>query len=176
MDLGSIEGNLGDQVIRVIGKGSKPRTIPVEEALDAVLGQYLASRRERFSTWKPKADDPLFVAVPRRKSIDLRTGGQRMNANQLHYMLEQTLATAGLSNRRSEGAMAHAFRHTYGTTLAADGAPVSAIRKLMGHSSINTSQGYIDSLAREEREVAAKNRIYDILGDLSEVGDNDNAK
>ena len=91
-----------------------------------------------------------------------------MNASQLHYAFEQMLATAGLSNKRMEGAMAHAFRHTYGTTLAADGAPVSAIRKLMGHSSINTSQGYIDSLAREEREVAAKNRVYDVLDKLND--------
>ena len=62
--------------------------------------------------------------------------------------------------------MAAASRHTYGTPLAADGAPVSAIRKLMGHSSITTSQGYIDSLAREEREVAAKNRVYRVLDEL----------
>jgi integrase/recombinase XerD len=159
MDIASIEGKSGSQLIRVIGKGAKPRTIPIEDGLDLLLGRYLETRKARFPTWKARNVDPLFVS-PRT--------GVRLTARQLHWMLDQGLSAAGLANRRSKGAMAHAFRHTYGTTLAADGAPVAAIRKLMGHSSINTSQGYIDSLAREEREVAARNRVYSILEKLSD--------
>ncbi len=165
MNLDSLEGRPGEQVIRVVGKGAKPRTIPVESGLDEVLGRYLESRKARFSGWKPKPTDPLFVSPSDAKRT---SGGTRMNARQLHYMLDQSLRAAGLSGRRAKGAMAHAFRHTYGTTLAADGAPVAAIRKLMGHSSINTSQGYIDSLAREERSVAARNRVYDELEKLND--------
>lgn len=168
MNVGSVEGRPGSQTIRVVGKGAKPRTIPVEEALDAVLGAYLESRKARYPTWKPADRDPLFVSPRQRKGDDPKSGGVRMTPRQLHYLLEESLRAAGLSNRRVKGAMAHAFRHTYGTTLAADGAPVSAIRKLMGHSSINTSQGYIDSLAREERSVAAKNRVYKVLEKMTE--------
>jgi len=168
MNLDSLEGRSGEQVIRVLGKGAKPRTIPVEEGLDLVLGRYLESRKARFDDWKAKPSDPLFVSPTTAPSAVVTKGGTRLNARQLHYLLDQSLRAAGLSGRRKAGAMAHAFRHTYGTTLAADGAPVSAIRKLMGHSSINTSQGYIDSLAREERTVAARNRVYDELEKLDE--------
>lgn len=161
MNLDALEGRAGEQVIRVVGKGAKPRTIPVEEGLDQVLGGYLESRKARFPDWKAKPGDALFVSAAKN---------ERLNARQLHYLLEQSLVAAGLASRRHKGAMAHAFRHTYGTTLAADGAPVAAIRKLMGHSSINTSQGYIDSLARDERTAAARNRVYDVLDGLSKEG------
>jgi site-specific recombinase XerD len=163
MNVNAVEGKPGEQVIRVIGKGAKPRTIPVESEIDLILGRYLESRKARYSGWKPKPTNPLFVSPRRVTSNETKEGGERLSERQLHYLLEQVLAAAGLGNRRHKGAMAHAFRHTYGTTLAADGAPVAAIRKLMGHSSINTSQGYIDSLAREERSVAARNRVYDAL-------------
>lgn len=168
MDIGSLEGDRGSQMIRVIGKGAKPRTIPVESGLDEILGKYLESRKARFPGWHPKSNDPLFVTTAKPGDAVRKFGGTRLNARQLHYVLEKSLSAAGLGGRRPNGAMAHAFRHTYGTTLAADGAPVAAIRKLMGHSSINTSQGYIDSLAREERSVAARNRVYDVLEKLSD--------
>lgn len=168
LDLDSLEGPRGEQLIRVIGKGAKPRSIPVEPGLDDILGTYLESRKERFGLWKPKRDDPLFVHPAAKDAAVARAGGNRLTARQLHYLLEQSLVSTGLANRRQKGSMAHAFRHTYGTTLASEGAPVAAIRKLMGHSSINTSQGYIDSLAREEREVAASNRVYDVIGELFE--------
>jgi integrase/recombinase XerD len=166
MNVNALEGKPGEQVVRVIGKGAKPRTIPVEAEIDIILGRYLESRKARFTGWKPKPDDPLFVSPRKVTANEQRDGGKRMSDMQLHWLLEQSLNAAGLGNRRHKGAMAHAFRHTYGTTLAADGAPVAAIRKLMGHSSINTSQGYIDSLAREERNVAARNRVYDELKEV----------
>jgi integrase/recombinase XerD len=163
MNVNALEGRPGEQLIRVMGKGAKPRSIPVEAEIDIILGQYLESRKARFPGWKPRPDDPLFCSPRKVTASEHREGGKRMSDMQLHYLLDQCLSAAGLGNRRHKGAMAHAFRHTYGTTLAADGAPVAAIRKLMGHSSINTSQGYIDSLAREERSVAARNRVYDVL-------------
>lgn len=173
MDLSAVEGQRGQQVIRVIGKGAKPRTIPVEPELDELLGSYLETRKARFPSWKPKADDPMFVSPRAKDEATAKRGGDRMTNMQLHWLLDQSLKTAGLANRRHRGSMAHAFRHTYGTSLAADGAPVAAIRKLMGHSSINTSQGYIDSLAREERRVAARNRVYQVLGGLLDGGGRD---
>lgn len=159
MNLDALEGVPGEEVLRVVGKGNKPRTIPVEDSLSLVLGRYLESRKARFVNWKQRSTDPLFVGA-RATTIG---GGTRMTARQLDWLIEANLTAAGLANRRPKGAMAHAFRHTYGTSLAADGAPVAAIRKLMGHTSIVTSQGYIDSLAREERLVAKRNRAYDVI-------------
>ncbi len=53
------------------------------------------------------------------------------------------------------GANAHAYRHTYGTLLAAEGTPVADLRGLMGHASLGTTQGYVDSVARDRQAAAA---------------------
>jgi integrase/recombinase XerD len=61
------------------------------------------------------------------------------------------------------GALVHALRHTFGTRLAEDGASASEIQHLLGHESLNTSQGYIDATASEQRLAARANRTYRTL-------------
>jgi integrase len=47
--------------------------------------------------------------------------------------------------------------HTFGTLLAAEGTPVADLRGLMGHASLATTQGYVDSVARDRQAAAAAN-------------------
>ena len=75
--------------------------------------------------------------------------------DQLDYLLRQVLIAAGLGSRKPEGA--NAYRHTYGTLLAAEGTPVADLRGLMGHASLATTQGYVDSVARDRQAAAAAN-------------------
>lgn len=164
LNVSSVEGRPPDQVVRVRGgKGKKDRAIAVSEELDFVLGIYLESRRERYSTWKPKGSDPLFVAA---KPGEPKTGGGRMTYGQLSYLLDSALTSAGFGDRRAEGTLAHAFRHTFGTVLASEGARILDIRDLMGHSTLTTTQGYIDSVGREQRDAAARNTVYSALGKI----------
>jgi integrase len=65
------------------------------------------------------------------------------------------------------GALVHALRHTFATRLAEDGATASEIQRLLGHASLNTSQGYIDATASEQRAAARANRTYRTLRDLA---------
>jgi len=92
-----------------------------------------------------------------------------MTPNNLRHIVETCLKASGLDDRRRQGAMIHAFRHTYGSVMAASGIRVESLRKLMGHDSISTTQGYIDTLARDERESAAKNTVYAALKNLNIV-------
>ena len=155
----------GDATVRVVGKGSKPRTVPTPPPLPELIEDYEASRRVKFPGWKPALSHPLLVGPPRTSSRgdeagsaeERRAGGRRLTTGQLDYLLRQVLAHAGLSNRRPVGANAHAFRHTYGTLLAAEGTPVADLRGLMGHASLATTQGYIDSVARDRQAAAAAN-------------------
>lgn len=162
LNIGSFEGLYGEQVVRVLGKGDKWRSIPVESSLDDLLAPYLESRRARYPLWEPKPKDPLWVGIEREPKG--KEGGLRMTHNQLYYLVSTGLRDSGNSNRRMPGTMAHAFRHTYGTTLASANVPINSIKNLMGHASINTSQGYIQSLARDEREGASKNPVYGAIG------------
>ena len=60
----------------------------------------------------------------------------------------------------------HALRHTFATRLAEDGASATEIQALLGHESLNTSQGYIDATANQTRQAARANRTYRALNDL----------
>ena len=57
-------------------------------------------------------------------------------------------------------------RHTFATRLAEDGASATEIQALLGHESLNTSQGYIDATANATRQAARANRTYRALRDL----------
>ena len=157
LNLGSIDGRPGERRITVIGKGRKERTVPVEEPLALVLDRYLASRRERFPGVKLTPRAPLFVD---RHGDRLKEGGA-------YYLVRESYRAAGLGGRVPAGAMIHALRHTYATRLAEDGADATEIQALLGHESLNTSQGYIDATARATRAAAKANRTYRTLERLA---------
>ena len=159
VNLGSFETVKGDATVRVVGKGAKPRTVPVPDPLPQLIDVYLASRLERFPTWKRRLSHALLVAPPRETTHPntRRAGGKRLTAAQLDYLLRQVLVAAGLGSRKPKGANAHAYRHTFGTLLAAEGTPVADLRGLMGHASLATTQGYVDSVGRDRQAAAAAN-------------------
>ena len=159
LKVGSVTGSAGERRIHVIGKGSKPRSVPIEDALDNVINNYLSSRRTRFPAQRIGSKSPLFVDG---RGEPLRRGG-------LQYLVETALRAAGVGDRRSPGALVHALRHTYATRLADDGATASEIMALLGHASLTTSQAYIDATAAEQRRSAAANRTYRALDSLLEV-------
>jgi site-specific recombinase XerD len=153
LGLGAIDGREGERRIKVIGKGRKERFVPIESALEEVLARYLETRRTRFPNEKLAPSSPLFVD---RKGARLRPGGA-------HYLVAQCYRHAGVGARVPRGALVHALRHTFGTRLAEDGASASEIQHLLGHESLNTSQGYIDATAAEQRLAARANRTYRTL-------------
>lgn len=152
----SLAGRPGDRRLHVRGKGGKNRSIPIEDALDGVIASYLTSRRTRFGD-RLRGDDALFVD---HRGTPLRRGG-------LQYLVRQSLRAAGVSDRVQRGALVHALRHTFATRLAEDGANAAEIAKLLGHTSMNSSQTYIDVTAREQRLSVRANRTHQVLDQLS---------
>jgi integrase/recombinase XerD len=160
LNLGSIDGRPGERRIKVLGKGRKERTVPIEDALDDVVATYLETRQRRFPGVKLTPKAPLFVD---RRGDRLKRGGA-------HYLVERSYGAAGLANRVPAGAMVHALRHTFATRLAEDGATATEIQALLGHESLNTSQGYIDATANATRQAARANRTYQTLRRLGAAG------
>jgi integrase/recombinase XerD len=154
--LDSLTGRAGERVLHVRGKGDKPRSVPIEPALEHLLALYLDSRRVRFGHERLAASAPLLVD---RRDQPMRRGA-------LQYIVRRSFADAGLGDRVPRGALVHALRHTFATRLAEDGATASEIMRLLGHASITTSQGYIDATAREQREAVRASRTYRALEDL----------
>ncbi|GAB2761377.1 tyrosine-type recombinase/integrase [Salinifilum aidingensis] len=152
----SLSGRAGDRRLQVRGKAGKNRSVPIDDALDGVLADYLRSRCARFGG-EPRGEEPLFV-TPR--GAPLRRGA-------LQYLVQQNLRAAGVADRVQPGAMVHALRHTFATRLAEDGANAAEIAKLLGHASMNASQNYIDVTAREQRLSVSANRTLRVLSEMS---------
>jgi site-specific recombinase XerD len=153
---GSVLGRPGERRVEVAGKGGRPRTVPIEPELDAVVERYLESRRVRFGRLRP--GDPLLLD---RKGAPLKRGG-------LQYLVESCYRRAGITDRVPRGAQLHALRHTFATRLAEDGANASEIMRLLGHASLTTSQGYIEVTAAQQRAAVRANRTNRALGELAD--------
>jgi integrase/recombinase XerD len=151
----SIDGPEDERVIAVKGKGNKERTVPLEPEVETIITTYTLSRLRRFPG-RIAADAPLFV--------DNRGDGMKRGA--LQYMIEQLYREAGIRSRVPSGALVHALRHTFATSLARNGASGTELQRLLGHESLATTQRYVDATAREVRQAARSNDAYRLLGDL----------
>ena len=123
--------NIGDfhldkKLVRVIGKGNKERIIPYGKTAESAIENYLKMRNLSF---KPVfARSPLFVNSS-EKRISKRTIQRRMN----NYI---KLVADG----KSVGP--HILRHTFATHLLDNGADIRAVKDLLGHSSLSSTQIY----------------------------------
>ena len=151
---GDFVGRAGERRVEVAGKGGRPRTVPIEPELDALVVRYQDSRRVRFG--RAGARDPLLVD---RVGAPLKRGG-------LQYLVLSCYRRAGVSDRVPRGAQLHALRHTFATRLAEDGANASEIMRLLGHASLSTSQGYIEVTAEQQRAAVRANRTNRALRGL----------
>jgi integrase/recombinase XerC len=149
---GSLLGRPGERRVEVTGKGGRPRTVPIEPELDAVIERYLATRGERCTS----RVDALLID---RKGAPLQRGG-------LQYLVESCYRRAGITDRVPPGAQLHALRHTFATRLAEDGANASEIMRLLGHASLTTSQNYIEVTAAQQRAAVRANRTNRALRNL----------
>lgn len=147
----SVSGRRGERRVCVVGKGGGERVLPIEAPLEALLEEYLRTRRERFGA--VGGGDPLLVD---NRGQGLRRGG-------LQYLVKQCYRHAGVHDRVARGTLVHALRHTFATRLAEDGASVSEIMHLLGHASVASSQAYIEVTARAQREAASANRTYGVV-------------
>ncbi|RLP98145.1 tyrosine-type recombinase/integrase [Micromonospora sp. CV4] len=157
--VGSLAGRLGERRIEVVGKGGRPRVVPIEADLDRVLVDYLDSRVRRFGSRSVRPDSALLVD---RRGEPLRRGG-------LQYLVESCYRRAGIGDRVPRGARLHALRHTFATRLAEDGASAAEIMRLLGHASLASSQTYIEVTADQQRDAVRANRTNRALAALGSV-------
>lgn len=117
--------SIGDGSIRVKGKGSKERVVPIgKKALQAV-DEYLTLYR---SNWKSEEVDPLFLSCR----------GKRMDRIAVWKMVKFYTQKAGIHKNISP----HTLRHSFATHLLDNGADLRVIQEMLGHSSINSTQLY----------------------------------
>jgi len=115
----------GRDMLRVTGKGSKTRVVPVLPIVREAVEFYL----ERCPL-KLGSDDPLFVGVR----------GKQLSPRLIQLRIARARAALGLP----ETATPHALRHSFATHLLGAGADLRSIQELLGHASLSTTQGYTE--------------------------------
>jgi integrase/recombinase XerD len=117
--------NLQDGWVRVLGKGSKERLIPVHERALTLLKQFLQVRQRRFPH---AADGEVF----------LNRRGRRLSRVQFWRDLQALAKRVGLEGKVHP----HVLRHTFATHLLQGGADLRSVQEMLGHASLSTTQIY----------------------------------
>lgn len=113
-------------VLRVYGKGSKERFVPVGRKALQSLKRYIGGARARWL--KGRAEDALFVT----------RAGKKMSRVTIWQILKNNAKEAGI---RKE-VYPHILRHSFATHLLENGADLRVVQELLGHADISTTQIY----------------------------------
>ncbi len=126
--------NLRQGVLRVTGKGSKERLVPLGEESQHWLQRYLDQSRPQLAAGRSVPADasgqvPLFIEASLRPP----------SRQAFWHLVKRHAATAGIDPERISP---HGLRHSFATHLLNRGADLRALQMLLGHSSLSTTQIY----------------------------------
>jgi integrase/recombinase XerD len=119
--------NLRQGVLRVMGKGSKERLVPMGEEAQHWLERYLLEARPALVG--KRLVEPLFVS----------RSGEAMSRQQFWGLVKKLALHAGIDSAKVSP---HVLRHSFATHLLNHGADLRALQMLLGHSSLSTTQIY----------------------------------
>jgi integrase/recombinase XerC len=125
LDWNDVDFQLG--IIRVVGKGSKERIVPIGEMALKALRNY---GDEQAIKWRRAAKGDTAVFLNHR--------GGRITTRSVGRVVEKYLKAAGIAVRMGP----HGLRHSFATHLLNGGADLRVIQELLGHASLSTTQRY----------------------------------
>jgi site-specific recombinase XerD len=147
-----------DVVLRVVGKGSKVRDIPIAPEVEFMLDDYLRTRG--LPIWHQC--DPL---TPILSALGAPSPGRPIGTSSLYRMLRArfddiasslTYQKWQIDSEAFERASTHWLRHTFGRHALADGASLNVVQAVLGHASIQTTTIYASGPAEQaQRELKA---------------------
>lgn len=120
-------GDFRDDTIRIVGKGSKERLVYLNDACLDALQRY---KKVRTSLPNLVDRDALFVS---------KRTGKRLSARRIEQIVARCLQSAGLSGR---GFSPHKLRHTAATLMYQGGVDMLALKEILGHENVSTTQIY----------------------------------
>jgi len=127
MNLSDIDPDVG--LIRIRGKGSKERIVPVGKRALAALQVYQRAREQQVDPSKP---------VTEQDAVFLGDRGKRMTPRSVYRVLASWIRRCGILFRISP----HKIRHSFATHLLDAGADLRSVQEMLGHKSLSTTQKY----------------------------------
>lgn len=142
--IGLQESDYSNGLIKVLGKRNKERIIPLPKSVCETLDKYLIFKRQNFEL----SSSEILVTDK----------GEKLYEKFVYRVVNKYLASITTSKKKSP----HVLRHSYATELLNNGADLSAIKDLLGHSSLAATQVYTHSSMEKIKEIYKSAQIRSI--------------
>ncbi len=120
--------------VKVLGKGNKERIIPVSESLIALVDRYIAERKRLYG-----GETAFLVTAAGKPAYP------RMVYTVVHRVLQKVTTLTRTSP--------HVLRHTFATHLSNNGAELNAVKELLGHASLASTQVYTHNSIEQLKKI-----------------------
>lgn len=129
--------NLSAQTLKVLGKGSKERIVPIGPELLHLINIYIGERAGRD------------IYEPDREALFLNVKGRRLPAFTVRSMVKRKLGLVTEQRKRSP----HVLRHTFATSMLNHHADLESVKELLGHERLQTTEIYTHTTFEELKRV-----------------------
>ncbi|KAA2224978.1 tyrosine-type recombinase/integrase [Chryseobacterium sediminis] len=126
--------DLYENELKVIGKGNKERVIPVSSELSELLKSYLEIRN-------PQTEFKSYFFVNKK--------GKKLNEKFVYVVVNKYLSLITTKEKKSP----HILRHSFATHVLDNGAEISKVKKILGHSSLASTQVYTNANIEQLKKV-----------------------
>ena len=133
--LDDVDVDFSASLLKVTGKRNKQRLIPFGEELKEEMRKYVDMRNGQIQ----KMSDAFFV----------KENGERLYKNLVYNLVKRNLSKVVTLKKRSP----HVLRHTFATTMLNNEAELGAVKELLGHSSLATTEIYTHTTFEELKKV-----------------------
>lgn len=114
--------------VKVLGKGSKERIVPVTRAATTAMGRY-----------RPRRDEAVARSSnPDRRALLVNRSGGRLSRRSIQRIVRRFFQSSGEGDELT----VHSLRHSFATHLLDAGADLMAVKELLGHASLSTTRIY----------------------------------
>ena len=132
--------NMDDCIVRIRGKGSKERLVPIGHHAMQAIARYLTKVR------------PLHKKSAETSALFLSYRGKPLDRERIWMIIKDTAIEAGITKEIHP----HTFRHSFATHLLENGADLRMIQEMLGHADISTTQIYTHVDSRQLLSVHKK--------------------
>ncbi|WP_267402197.1 MULTISPECIES: tyrosine-type recombinase/integrase [unclassified Chryseobacterium] len=126
--------NIDENEIKIIGKGNKQRMIPISADLSNLLKSYLEIRQ-------PQTEYKSYFFVNKK--------GKKLTEKFVYVVVNKYLSIITTKEKRSP----HILRHSFATHVLDNGAEISKVKKILGHSSLASTQVYTNANIEQLKKV-----------------------
>jgi integrase/recombinase XerC len=139
MNLKESQLNLNAKSIKVLGKGNKERVIPVSSDLTERISQYIETKK-------------TMIPGNKEGTLLVNNKGKKLYPKYLYLTVKHYLSLITTSDRKSP----HILRHSFATHLSNNGADINAVKELLGHASLSSTQIYTHNSIQKLKDIHKK--------------------